>query len=289
MAIFNSYVKLPEGTYHYLLVLFFARLSENLRQWIQKPLQGGTRQLRAEEWKYIYILLFLSIHILLVAWTVDQHIPASRFWNAQCSELLPCICCFIGNAHTQMDAADLHGHGSNCFTRPTPWSCIFRIFCFGFVAPTIFSHITCNSKGTSTLLIRTSAGRTKWKVVRYSWINSTFWTLDISGSLVFRHCLDMIRSGEAYTSWTPKGLHVCWVCWNSTCVLLQSRFGSLFHGLAMPLSTFPSFPGTAARSERMWTLSVNIVPKSFPVSLTLGQKSAELVWIGASESAREHV
>jgi hypothetical protein len=102
MAIFNSYVKLPEGTYHYLLD-FFARLSENLRQWIQKPLQGRTRQLRAEEWKYIYILLFLSIHILLVAWTVDQHIPASRFWNVQCSELLPCICCFIGNAHTHTD------------------------------------------------------------------------------------------------------------------------------------------------------------------------------------------
>lgn len=186
--------------------------------------------------------------MLLVAWTIDQHIPASRFWNVQCSELLPCICCFIGNAHTQMDAADLHGHGSNCFTRPTPWSCIFRIFCFGFVAPTIFSHITCNSKGTSTLLIRISVGRTKWKVVRYSWINSTFWTLDISGSLVFRHCLDMIRSGEALLpGWTSKGLHVCWVCWNSTCVLLQSRFGSLFHGLAMP--PIPSHPSQALRPE----------------------------------------
>ena len=192
---------------------------------------------------YIYILLFLSIHILLVAWTVDQHIPASRFWNVQCSELLPCICCFIGNAHTHRWTQRIYMGMGQIASQPTPWSCIFRIFCFGFVAPTIFSHITCNSKGTSTLLIRTSVGRTKWKVVRYSWINSTFWTLDISGSLVFRHCLDMIRSGEALLpGWTPKGLHVCWVCWNSTCVLLQSRFGSLFHGLAMPPKYLPILP-----------------------------------------------
>ena len=92
------------------------------------------------------------------------------------------------------------------------FSCIFRIFCFGFLAATsILSRITCKvpvpnghraSKGMSTLLIRTSVGRAKWKLVG---------SMDqLRSGKVFGRCLD-IRSGEAFfTSWTPQELHVFW-------------------------------------------------------------------------------
>ena len=107
MAIFNSYVKLPEGIYHYLLV-FFVRLSENLRQWIQKPLQGRTRQLRAEEWKK-YIYTFISIYPYVVG--------CLNYWPTHTSiQVLECTVFWVITLHLLLHRKRTHTDGRSGFT-----------------------------------------------------------------------------------------------------------------------------------------------------------------------------